>query len=132
MEATTRLRQYITKLQEDYLNKIDKASGGELKTLPQEVDRSLHALSVRLSHDLEFRFRKVGERVLAQDLVEPVAAGYAESMKLSPRWAAEFRGFWDLPEDFAFDAPTPTLPADLVAVPGQVVGEPGDPGGHRG
>jgi len=66
VEATTRLRQYITKLQEDYLNKIDKASGGELKNLPNEVDRSLHALSVRLSHDLEFRFRKVAERVLAQ------------------------------------------------------------------
>ena len=40
------------------------------------------------------------ERVLAGDLIEPVKAGYAESMKLSPRWAAEFRGFWDLPEDF--------------------------------
>jgi hypothetical protein len=66
VEATTRLRQYITKLQEDYLNKIDKASGSELKNLPNEVDRSLHALSVRLSHDLEFRFRKVAERVLAQ------------------------------------------------------------------
>jgi Dynamin family len=66
VEATTRLRQYITKLQEDYLNKIEKASGSELKNLPAEVDRSLHALSVRLSHDLEFRFRKVGERVLAQ------------------------------------------------------------------
>jgi hypothetical protein len=66
VEATTRLRTYITKLQEDFLNKIDKASGGDLKNLPAEVDRSLHALSVRLSHDLEFRFRKVGERVLAQ------------------------------------------------------------------
>jgi len=66
VEATTRLRTYITKLQEDYLNKIDKASGGDLKNLATEVDRSLHALSVRLSHDLEFRFRKVGERVLAQ------------------------------------------------------------------
>jgi hypothetical protein len=66
VEATTRLRQYVTKLQEDYLNKIDKAGGGDLKNLPADVDRSLHALSVRLSHDLEFRFRKVGERVLAQ------------------------------------------------------------------
>ena len=28
---------------------------------------------------------------------------YAESMRLEPRWAAEFRGFWDLPEDFDFD-----------------------------
>jgi hypothetical protein len=66
VEATTRLRTYVTKLQEDYLTKIDKASGSDLKNMPQEVDRSLHALSVRLSHDLEFRFRKVGERVLAQ------------------------------------------------------------------
>ena len=60
------------------------------------------------------------ERVLAQDLIEPVKVGYAESMKLSPRWAAEFRGFWDLPEDFAFDAPTPTLAAELLARPGKV------------
>jgi hypothetical protein len=66
VEATARLRQYITKVQENYLNKIDKASGGELKNLPQEVDRSLHALSVRLSHDLELCFRKVGERALAR------------------------------------------------------------------
>ena len=60
------------------------------------------------------------ERVLAGDLIDPVKVGYAESMKLSPRWAAEFRGFWDLPEDFAFEIDTPTLPADLVAEPGKV------------
>ena len=40
------------------------------------------------------------ERVLAGDLIEPIKGGYEESIKLSPRWAAEFRGFWDLPEDF--------------------------------
>ncbi|GAA0912196.1 dynamin [Virgisporangium aurantiacum] len=66
VEATARLRRYITKVQEDYLTRIDKASGAELKYLPQEVDRSLHALSVRLSHDLELCFRMVGERALAQ------------------------------------------------------------------
>jgi hypothetical protein len=66
VEATTRLRGYMTKLQDDYMSKIDKASGGDLKNLPQDIDRSLQAMSVRLSHDLEFRFRKVGERVLAQ------------------------------------------------------------------
>jgi len=60
------------------------------------------------------------ERVLAQDLIEPVKVGYAESMKLSPRWAAEFRGFWDLPEVFTFDAPTPTLAAELRARPGKI------------
>jgi N-methylhydantoinase B/acetone carboxylase alpha subunit len=63
------------------------------------------------------------ERVLDGALIEPVAVGYAESMKLSARWAAEFRGFWDLPEDFAFDVATPTLPADLVAAPGKVTPE---------
>jgi hypothetical protein len=60
------------------------------------------------------------ERVLAQDLIEPVKVGYAESMKLSPRWAAEFRGFWNLREDFTFDAPTPTLAAELSARPGKI------------
>ncbi len=48
------------------MNKIDKAGRGDLEDLPQEVDRALAAMSIRLSHDLEFRFRKVGERVLAQ------------------------------------------------------------------
>ena len=66
VEATARLRAYVTTLQEDYLGKIDKASGSELKNLPQEVDRSLHAVSVRLSQDLERCFRVVGERALAQ------------------------------------------------------------------
>jgi N-methylhydantoinase B len=60
------------------------------------------------------------ERVLAGDLIEPVKVGYEESIKLSPRWAAEFRGFWDLPEDFSFGVATPTLPADLAVKPGKV------------
>src|SRR5204863_2926415 len=66
VEATTRLRHYVTQLQEDFLNKIDKASGGDMKAMPAEVDRALQALSIRLSQDLEWRFRQVGERVLAQ------------------------------------------------------------------
>ena len=60
------------------------------------------------------------ERVLAGDLIEPIKVGYEESIKLSPRWAAEFRGFWDLPEDFSFGVATPTLPADLPVKPGKV------------
>jgi Dynamin family len=66
VEATTRLRNYVTQLQEQFMNKIDKGSKGELEDLPQELDRALYALSVRLSHDLEHRFRVVGQRVLAQ------------------------------------------------------------------
>ncbi|MBN1174585.1 MAG: dynamin family protein [Micromonosporaceae bacterium] len=64
IEATGRLRGYVTQLQESFMTRIDK--GEDLKNLPQDVDRALCALSVRLSQDLEFRFRKVGERVLAQ------------------------------------------------------------------
>ena len=48
-------------------------------------------------------------RVLAEDLIEPIRTMLAESMKLSPRFAAEYRGFWDLPEDFQFAVPTPTV-----------------------
>jgi Dynamin family len=66
VEATTRLRQYVTQLQEDFLNRIDRGSGSDLKSMPEEVDRALAALSVRLSQDLEWRFRQVGERTLAQ------------------------------------------------------------------
>ncbi len=49
------------------------------------------------------------ERVIRQDMIEPVRTGLAESMKLSGRWAAEFRGFWDLDSDFEIEAPTPTV-----------------------
>jgi N-methylhydantoinase B/oxoprolinase/acetone carboxylase alpha subunit/acetone carboxylase gamma subunit len=58
-------------------------------------------------------------RVLAQELIEPVKVMYAESMRLEPRWAAEFRGFWDLPEDFDFDVITPTVVVARAA-PGRV------------
>ena len=43
------------------------------------------------------------------DMIEPVQRMYAESMRLSERWAREFREFWDLPEDFEFDVPTPEV-----------------------
>ncbi len=59
------------------------------------------------------------ERVLAQDLIEPVKVMYAESMRLEPSWAAEYRGAWDLPEDFDFDVVTPTVPVQR-AEPGKV------------
>jgi N-methylhydantoinase B/acetone carboxylase alpha subunit len=34
---------------------------------------------------------------------------YAESIRLSTRWATEFRQFWELPEDFDFNVSTPTV-----------------------
>jgi N-methylhydantoinase B len=60
------------------------------------------------------------ERVLARDMIEPVQRMYAESMRLSQRWAREFREFWELPEDFEFDVPTPEvdLAKNLLAANG--------------
>jgi N-methylhydantoinase B len=57
------------------------------------------------------------ERILERDMIEPVQRMYAESMRLSARWAREFREFWDLPDDFEFDIPTPEvdLAKNLVA-----------------
>ena len=66
VEATGRLRTYFSKLQEQFLNQIDKADRGDLKRLPYDVDRALHALSVRMSAELEYRFRVIGQRILAQ------------------------------------------------------------------
>ncbi|HEY3503478.1 MAG TPA: dynamin family protein [Actinocatenispora sp.] len=63
VEAQSRLRQYMTKLQEDFTKAIEK--GTNSKQLPYEVDRALYAVSVRLSHELEHRFRVIGQRILA-------------------------------------------------------------------
>ena len=49
------------------------------------------------------------QRLLDRDVAEPVQRMYAESLRLSERWAAEFRSFWDLPGDFDFDVPTPEV-----------------------
>lgn len=50
------------------------------------------------------------ERILAGELIQPIKDMLAECMKLSGRWAAEYRGFWDLPDDFQFeDGVTPTV-----------------------
>ena len=45
----------------------------------------------------------------AEHFIEPVQRMYAESMRLSPPWAAQFRAFWRLRDEFAFDVPTPTI-----------------------
>jgi acetone carboxylase, alpha subunit len=55
------------------------------------------------------------ERVIAQEAIEAVRCGLAESMKLSERWAAEYRGFWDLEPDFQIEASTPTVAIERAA-----------------
>ncbi len=61
-------------------------------------------------------------RILDQDLIETVKVMYAESMRLEAGWAAEFRGFWDLPEDFDFDVVCPTVMVQR-AEPGKLTPE---------
>ncbi len=76
----------------------------------------------RLSRSVPVREWVASERrrILAGDLHAAVRDSYAESMKLSPRWAAEYRGFWELDEDFEFaDAVTPTVAA-AHARPGRI------------
>ncbi len=62
------------------------------------------------------------QRVLDQELIDPVKVMFSESMRLEGRWAAEFRGFWDLPEDFDFDIITPTV-VNQRAEPGKITPE---------
>ena len=49
------------------------------------------------------------ERIVAGDMIEPVKRMYAESIRLSERWASEFRAFWDLEDDFDFPVDTPEV-----------------------
>jgi N-methylhydantoinase B/oxoprolinase/acetone carboxylase alpha subunit len=46
--------------------------------------------------------REQRERVLAKDVVEPVRRMYRSAMELSEAFAAEFRAFHELPDDFTF------------------------------
>ncbi len=62
------------------------------------------------------------EKVLASQFSLPVKTMFAESMRLSPTWAAEFRGFWDLPEDFEFGVIAPTVTAQQ-SEPGKITPE---------
>ena len=43
------------------------------------------------------------QRVLRRDFVPEVRKMYAAAMRLSPRFAGEFREFWNLPPDFSFE-----------------------------
>jgi N-methylhydantoinase B len=102
----------------------DVAAGHLLPEFAEKVyavsDREA-ARRARLERAVPFGewWKAARERVNDADIIEPVRVGYAESMRLSKRWAAEFRGFWDLEEDFEFDAPIPNA-AELPPQPGRV------------
>jgi acetone carboxylase, alpha subunit len=43
---------------------------------------------------------RMRERVLAHDFPRPASALYRDVLAISPKFAKEFRTFWDLPEDY--------------------------------
>jgi len=44
--------------------------------------------------------RQMRERVVAHDFPRPAAALYRDVLRISPKFAREFRTFWDLPDDY--------------------------------
>ena len=51
------------------------------------------------------------QRVEKLDFIQPVKEMYRESMTLSPSWAASFKAFWDLPEDWSPEGEKSATPA---------------------
>jgi len=41
-------------------------------------------------------------RVLSRDVIDPVRRMYRSSMALSPEWAAQYRAFWNLDDEFTY------------------------------
>jgi acetone carboxylase gamma subunit len=85
---------------------------------PQATERrraELRAERERAAQPFESWYAQERERVLAHaredgERFHPaIQRMYAESMRLSPAWAAEYREFWGLPDDFGYDAATPTV-----------------------
>jgi hypothetical protein len=66
VEAVGLLRTQIHTVQEQFSDRIDAERGDGFKALPDDVDAALQAVAVRLSQELQGKFRQVGERVLAQ------------------------------------------------------------------
>ena len=91
VESTTRLRTSVAGLQEQLLDRIDRARPGGLADLPAELDRCLAGLSVRLSQELAERFGQVGERALAElfgpDQLRHVLAGVNATLRHTLRTA---------------------------------------------
>lgn len=65
-DATSRLRAQVSHQQEWWLNVVDKGGRDQVQRLPYDVDRALHAMSLRLSAELESRFRGIGQVVLRE------------------------------------------------------------------
>ncbi|MEZ5078028.1 MAG: hydantoinase B/oxoprolinase family protein [Solirubrobacterales bacterium] len=70
---------------------------------------------LRESQPFDDWYREERDRILSHldaeggEFHSAVRRMYAESIRLSPSWAAEYRRFWDLPDDFDYGVETPTV-----------------------
>ncbi|MFI5954223.1 dynamin family protein [Cryptosporangium sp. NPDC051539] len=65
-DATSLLRAEVTKAQEHFLTIVEKANGERIKRLPTDVDQTLQAIALRISAEMERRFRLIGAKVLRE------------------------------------------------------------------
>jgi N-methylhydantoinase B len=87
----------------------------------EEIRAQRRRLAVPVAEWLETERARIlaHDDAAAEHFIEPVRRMYAESMRLSPEWAAEFRDFWRLPEDFMFDVAAPTIDISRLLVQGR-------------
>lgn len=71
----------------------------DLKATEKERER---IRGLRKERGVEFSkfYDRERRKIMEKDLIEPVKDMLRDSMELSPSWAAEFKEFWKLPEDF--------------------------------
>lgn len=83
---------------------LQPAGRGASWSLDEEATRERRAelRSRRKERAVPYKefWKRERERLLAGNMIEPVKRMYSESMELSPHWAAEFRSFWELPQDY--------------------------------
>jgi N-methylhydantoinase B/oxoprolinase/acetone carboxylase alpha subunit len=72
----------------------------EAKTVGKRAE--IRAARLSESRDAKDFFAAQRKRVLAKEFIRPVCEMYKSSMQLSPEWAAKYRSFWQLTDDWSF------------------------------
>jgi N-methylhydantoinase B/acetone carboxylase alpha subunit len=101
---TERLARSLYRVAQDGDGRLDAPATTALRAAGLRERREQ---SVRVDEWMAAERRRLLEA--PEELIVPVRRMYAESMRLSPAWAAQFRDFWHLPDDYLFDIPTPTV-----------------------
>ena len=96
----TALDVYAVVFTRDDAGLIDGVDAAATTTLRAQHRRDRLARAIPAS---EYKAR-VRERLIAGDIPAPAAALYRDVLQFSAKWAAEFRAFWQLPDDYEVPA----------------------------